>query len=240
MSLSNLTTNDKIQQQGDSLGGFILDSDAYEFAIDMAYVDESQGGATSVNFLFKGKNGQSLRQTIYVTSGKAKGQKHTYTDKTGNEQYLPGFSQVNNICLLAIGKELSAIPTETKTISIYDYTQKKELPQEREVMMELLGAEITLGVIKQIVDKNVKNDAGVYVASGETREENEIDKAFRTKDGLTAAEIRAESTEAAFLDKWIEKNKGVVRNKAKGAKAGATGSTDNAGAPAGGTTKSLF
>jgi len=218
MSIANLTT--AIKEQGDSLGGFILESDTYNMGIEMAYVDESKGGATSINFMFKDNNGKSLRQVIYVTSGRAKGQKHTYTDKKGAEQYLPGFSQVNSICLLSVGKELAAIATEKKMVNVYDADLKKEVPKERDVMMGLLGAEITLGVIRQIVDKNAAGNDGVYRPTGETREENEIDKSFRTKDGLTAAEIRGEATEAVFKGQWEEKNRGVTRNKAKGLAAG--------------------
>jgi len=234
----NLKTDETIEEQGDSLGGYLLDSDAYRMVIDMAYFDESSGGAASLNFVFKNDKGQQLRQTLWMTSGKAKGQNNYYLDSKGNKQYLPGFSQANNICGLAIGKDVATVAAEAeeKTINLYDYETKKDKPQAKRVAMELIGAEIILGVMRQTVDKNVKQDDGSYKPGGETRDENEVVKAFRAKDGLTAAEIRAEATEAVFLDKWTKKNQGVVLNKAKGAKEGGT----TVGSPAASSTGSLF
>jgi len=126
---------------------------------------------------------------------------------------------------------------EKKTIKIYDPELKKEMPKEVPVLLDLLGEDITCGVLKQVVDKTSKNASGEYVPTGETREVNEIDKFFRTSDKLTIAEIVAESTEATFYNKWVEKNKGKVVNKAKGV-------AGNTGSPAAATqvkpTKSLF
>ena len=99
---------------------------------------------------------------------------------------------------------------------MYDFDLKKEVPTKVQVLMELDGKPITLGVIKEVVDKNTKNDAGVYVPSGETREQNEIDKVFNTETGLTVAEILADVDEAVFKGQWAEKNTGKTRNKAKG------------------------
>ena len=78
------------------------------------------------------------------------------------------------------------------------------------------------------VDKTKKNDAtGQYEPTGETREENEIDKLFRASDRMTTAEIRAKAAEASFAFTWETKNTGVTKNKSKGAPAG----TGTAGMP---------
>jgi len=233
----NLKTDETIEEAGDSLGGYLLDSGAYRMTIDMAYFDESAGGAASLNLVCKNDKGQQLRQTFWMTSGKAKGQNNYYIDQKGNKQYLPGFSQANSICKLAIDKEVAIIAgeAEEKTINLYDYETKKDKPQQKRVAMELIGAEIILGVIRQIVDKNVKQADGSYKPGGETRDENEVVKAFRAKDGLTSAEIKADATEAIFLEKWKNKNTDVIVNKAKGA----TTDTGTTGAPAS-TTGSLF
>jgi len=233
--LENLKTSESIQEQGDVLGGtYLLDSGLLDSVIDMAYVDESSGGALGVHLIFKGKKQEVLRQTIYITSGKAKGQKHTYKDKDGNDQYLPGFSQVNALCRLAVGKEISEMVHEEKTVNVYDATLKKEVPVAKQVMVDLIGAEITLGVIRQTVNKQVKSESGAYVPVAEARDENEIDKMFRSRDGLTSAEIIAGETEAVFKDKWAKKNTGVTRDKRTIKESAAPAGN---GAPAG---KSLF
>jgi len=232
----NLKTDDTIAVESDRLGGsFLLDSNVYDMGIDLAYFDVSKGGATSLTFHFKGKNGENLRQTFWVTSGKAKGATNYYLDKDGNKQYLPGFSQANSICKLASGKDMGDLTTEAKTIKIWNGELKKEAPTERQVATELLGKEITLGVLRQIVNKSVKGDDNKYHDTNDSREENEVEKAFRATDHLTNAEIAAGETEAVFYDKWKEKNVGNTRNKFKEV-AGEAGS----GSTSGGQAKSLF
>lgn len=215
--LENLKTDNSIQEEKDTLGGsYILESDVYDFAIEMAYFDKSKGGAMSLTLHMRDMEGSTMRETLWVTSGTAKGCKNYYEDAKGNKRYLPGFNTANSIAVLALDKELAAVETEPKMVNIYDFTQGKEVPQERDVLVPLIGAEISIGVMKSIEDKNAQNAQGQWVASGETKEENHIDKVFRTSDGLTIAEKNAESTESVFKDKWLDKNKGVVRNNAKG------------------------
>lgn len=216
--LDNLQEDSSIQEDGDFLGGgtFLLESGVYDMVIDMAYLDTSKGGATSLTLHLKGKNGENVRETFWITSGTAKGCKNYYLDKDGNKKYLPGFSQANSICKLATGKSIAEIENAKKVVKVYDFTAKKEVPQEKTVLTGLLDQPITVGVIKQTVDKNVKNAEGNYVPSGETREENFIDKAFRTSDHKTSAEIIAQADDATFYDKWVAKNTGTVRNKAIG------------------------
>jgi hypothetical protein len=219
--LDNLKTTKDIGNETNSLGGGggILESGAYDMTIETAYFDTSPGGAISLNLLLKGFNGGSLKQTIYVTSGTAKGCNNFYLDKrTGEKKYLPGFNTANSICLLATGEEISAQEIETKTLMIYDYESSKEIPQQKEVVMTLLGQDITLGVKKVIENKTAKDDhTGTYlpVAGGVTRTLNEIDKVFRASDRMTTPEIRDEATEAAFYDAWVAKNTGVDRDKSK-------------------------
>lgn len=217
--LDNLKTSEDIQDEVDSLGSFILDTDAYDFVIDMVYLDTAKSGAIASNWVFKTAEGRMLRQQLWMTSGQAKGCLNYYVDKNDKKQYLPGFLQANGICELSIGKELSALSPEEKTVNVYDFELRKDVPMPKQVLTELLGQKITLGVIRQVVDKNIKNDAGEYVASGDTREENIIDKVFRTSDGLTMAEIKAGATSPDFKQKWVDKNKGTIRQRAKGAQA---------------------
>jgi hypothetical protein len=243
----NLKTDESIAEDTDFIGGnSALESDIYTFVIDMAYIDKSSGGAMSLNLHLKTMQGQNLKQTIYITSGDAKGNRNYFMVKknnqeTGEKRYLPGFNIANAICLLAIGKEISTIPSEEKTINIYDFAQKKEVEVKKQVLMSLLGADIDLGVIKQIVDKKQKDDNGIYVSTGETRIENEIDKVFRTRDGMTVAEIKALSEEAAFHDKWLEKNKGQTKDLSTKTDSGAsTGLPTGTSTTEAANTASLF
>ena len=102
--LDNMKEDNSIAEDGDFIGGgsFLLESGTYDMIIDLAYFDVSKGGANSLTFHFKGPNGESVRETFWVTSGTAKGCKNYYLDKDGNKRYLPGFSQANAICKLIV------------------------------------------------------------------------------------------------------------------------------------------
>jgi hypothetical protein len=230
--LANLSTDESIANERDSVGGNSpLESGLYPCTIALAHIMKSQGGAMGMALTLKTEDDKELRQTLWMTSGTAKGAKNYY-EKDGKKNYLPGFLAANALCLLTEGKEVSAMDTETKVINLYSYEAKAEVPTKAEVIMDLLGKEILVGVIKQVVDKTQKNDAtGVYEPTGETREENEIDKFFRAKDRMTTAEIRAQATEAVFVGTWEAKWTGKTKERAKGAAAGSAGLPKLGGAP---------
>ena len=214
MSLKNLTSDESIADEKDSVGGGgVLNSGLYESKITMAYVTTSSGGATGLVIQAKTSEGRDIRSTQWMTSGTAKGGKNFY-EKDGVKNYLPGFLLAQSLALLTCGKEISEMETETKVVNVYDYTAKKEVPTKVDMVMDLLGKDVLIGLIKQVVDKNVKNAAGAYVPSGDTREENEIDKFFRASDRKTTAEIRAKAETAAFADTWVEKHFDKTRNRA--------------------------
>jgi hypothetical protein len=224
--LANLATDSNIEDEKDSVGGGsrIVESGLYETTIAMAYLQKSKGGALGL-FLTLKAGDKEIKQTLWMTSGDAKGNRNYYEDKNGDKKYLPGFNTANSLCLLSVGKEISAMDPEQKVVSLYSPEAKAEVPTKVDVLTELLGKEVIAGVLKQTVDKTVKNDAGVYVPTGETREENEIDKFFRASDRKTTAEIRAQA-DASFADTWEKKWTGVTRDRASkniasGAKAGA-------------------
>lgn len=230
--LANLTTDDSIANERDSIGGNgPLNSGLHSFTVALAYIQKSQGGALGLHLHLKTDDSRELRQTLWMTSGTAKGCKNYY-EKDGQKNYLPGFTAANSLALLTVGKEISQLDTEQKVVSLYSFEAKAEVPTKVDVVMDLLGKPIIAGVIKQIVDKNVKNEAtGAYEPSGETREENEIDKFFRAKDRMTTSEIRAQVEEAKFIDTWAAKWTDQVRDRAKGSSnAGTSGAPKLGGA----------
>lgn len=226
--LQNLKSDDTIAGERDSVGSSgPVESGLYPSKIALAYLTKSSGGATGLVLNIKSNSGREVRQTLWMTSGTAKGATNFYIDKEGQKQYLPGFNLANSLALLAAGKEISQLDTETKVVNVYSPEAKAEVPTKVEMLVDLLGKDIIVGLIKQTVDKNQKNDAGVYVPTGEVRDENEIDKFFRSRDRMTTAEIRALATEATFIETWDAKWAGKTRDKSKGAAAG----TGTAGAP---------
>jgi len=227
MSLLNaLTSDESITPEKDSVGGSgPLESGLYPVKIAMAHINKAASGALGLVLSMKTEDNHEIRQTLWMTSGTAKGGKNYY-EKDGQKNYLPGYLHANSVALLAAGKEISEMETETKVINLWSSEAKSEVPTKVEAVMDLIGKEIIVGLIKQTVDKTKKNEStGVYEATGETRDENEVDKIFRASDRMTTAEIRAQATEPTFINTWEAKWVGKTKNKAKGA-------TGTAGAPA--------
>lgn len=241
--LATLTTDSSIADEKDSVGGNgPLESGLYTAKVALAYITKSAGGALGLVLNFKTEAGKEIRQTLWMTSGTAKGCKNYY-EKDGEKHYLPGFNHANSLALLTVGKEISALETETKVVNVYSAEAKAEVPTKVEMLMDLLGQDIIVGLIKQTVDKTKKNEStGVYEPTGETRDENEIDKLFRARDRMTTAEIRAQAETATFIDTWDAKFSGQTRMKAKGAAGTAGAPKAAAGAPAAAKkpTTSLF
>ena len=235
MSVFGNLTNDGLEETNDRLGGFnVRDTDAYEATIKVAYAGQSAGGARNVTVVVELPDGE-YSETIYVTNKKGENWFLNQNDKS-KKVPLPGFTTIDDICLVTTGKPLSEQDSEEKVVKVYDYDEKKELPKSVPVLTELTGKPVILGILKSVVDKNVKNDStGEYEPSGETREENTIEKVFHHPSKVTVVEAReaqkaGRDAEAVFYDKWVEKNKGVTRNKAKGA----SGNGGNSGRPGGG------
>jgi len=222
--LKNLKTDDTITKERDSVGnGGPVDSGLHKCTIALAYLTKAASEALGLVLHLKTEEGREIRQTIYMTSGKEKGGQNFYTDKEGAKHYLPGFTLCNNLALLTTGKDIGDLDTETKVVNVYSKDAKAEVPTKVEMIVDMLGKEVIAGVIKQVVDKTQKNEAtGKYEPTGETREENEIDKFFRARDRMTTVEILAQATEATFADTWDAKWTGKVRERAKGANAAGT------------------
>lgn len=235
--LSQLSTDSNIADEKDSVGGSrVRESGLYPMTVALAYLTKSKGEALALNLVLKDSAGE-VKQQLWMTSGKEKGCKNFY-EKDGEKFYLPGFLQANALALLTLGKEISQLDTEPKAVNLYNFDAKAEVPTKVDMIMDLVGTEILVGLIKQTVDKNVKDATGKYVPSGETRDENEVDKMFRLKDRMTTAEIRAQAEEAVFHKTWSTKWAGQTKDKST--KGAGTAGAPKSAAAAGKPTSSLF
>lgn len=206
---NNLTT-DGLEQTQDRIGGYsVLDTDAYLAKIKVPYVTMSSGGATAVNLIAE-INGTEYRETIYITNKKGE---NFFLNKNDPSKKvpLPGFTVINDLCLVTTGKPLSEQDVEEKVIKVWDKDAGAELPKSVPVIVDLIGTEAILGILKEISNKNVKSGDS-YVPTAETREQNIIDKVFHAESKSTVVEAM-EELEPAFHDKWVTKNKGVARDK---------------------------
>jgi len=201
-------------------GGFTLDTDAYPMIVDMAYLGKSTGGAMNVNLHLKKAEGgnQVYRHTIYVTSGDKKGNKNFYTNQQGTKITLPGYSLCDLISQICAGKNLATLDSEEKTIKLWDFDAKEEVPTKVPALTELIGQPILVGIQKIRENKRANDGTGNWVNTNESREINEIVKVFYP-DGFTVAEKAAEAEVPAFIDKWKAQNgPDYVKDKFKAVK----------------------
>ncbi len=246
MSIFANMKTEGLEEAQDRLGGFqVFDTDAYDATIKLAYAITSAGGAHGVVLTAELPGGKEYNETIYVTNRKGENFFLNKDDKT-KKVPLPGFTTMDHICLAATEQPLSAQETEEKIVKVYDSETKSQLPKSVQVLTGLLGKPVTLGILKQLENKNEKDSAGNYQPTAETRDTNVIDKVFHTETKKTMVEA-LNGQDATFYEGWVAKNKGQTRDKRsiKDGQAGTSG-RPSAGAPAAGAPatgnkpKSLF
>lgn len=236
MSLfANLERKSTVEKPTDSLGGFqTLKSNVYDAVIAMAYVGKSTGGAQFIEFEFKLPEGKTHKETVYVTSGDAKGNAFTYV-RNGKEFYLPGYILADEICAVATEQLLSQQDSDERLVEVYDFDTKSKKQKEFPVLIDLIGKKLKLAIM-EVKENKKEKVGGKWVDINEARTSNVIDKAFNT-EGLTTIELMDGETEADYMEKWLDKNKGNVKDSFKEV-AGATGSSSMSSGSA--KPKSLF
>lgn len=196
------------EKEKDILGGRSpLPTDVYDGKIVVAYITTSTGGARAFNFVIEA-GGKTIRETIYVTNKQGG---VTYV-KDGKKYPLPGYSLVNALTKLTIGKEIPQLTFENKLVKIYNFELKKDVPTEVPVAVELTGEAVSLGIELIRKNKQAKDQAGNYVDTAEIVELNSITRVFHVKTGQTAAEYDAQGP-AEFKGLWLKEFKGKVRDK---------------------------
>lgn len=234
-------TTEGLEEAQDRVGGFQpFNSDIYSAEIKAAYAGQSEGGARSVTIIAEIDN-REYRETIYITDKTGKNYFLNKSDKT-KKVPLPGFTTIDDICLITTEQPLAQQDTEKKVVKVYDYDAKKEVPKEVDMLIHLIGKPVDLGIIRQMENKSVKQGAD-YVPTAETREVNFIDKVFHPELKVTVVEAKNGVSEATFYNSWRERNQGNTRDKrtikdGEASQAGRPGSAPQAGAAA--PKKSLF
>lgn len=248
------TAKEKIED--DFLAGSgILDTDLYLAKIKTAFIGKAaKSEARNVTLLME-IDGKEYRQQIWVSNKKGE---VTYEDKkTKEKKNLPGFNQINSLCLLVAGIEMGSMDVEELTVKLYDFDAKKELPQAVDCFTALHGEEVMVAFQRQTVDKTKQNDTtGVYESTGEIKDINEVVKFFAVGAVVTISEVaefvkslggdfddvindgevlvaikKMGDDSGAYAEKWLERQKGQTYDKSTGKKGGGTafsGGTDKA------------
>lgn len=195
-----------------------LPSGIYNLIIKYVYAQKSKSGALGVHAAFQVADGEhkgrDFRITEYVTSGDAKGNKTFYEkpkDGGGVEQFaLPGFALIDSMAQLVAKKSILNCANEKRTIKLYDFDKKAEVPTDVDMFVELVNKGVCGCVLHRIEDKNAKNtQTGEYEPTGQTRTTNVVDKFLNAADRKTVSEIQ-NNIPADFKDKWLEKWKDQI------------------------------
>ena len=234
MGLFDNLTDDGLEETKDVAGGGgyqPLASDIYEATIKLAYAGKSSSSDAQSITIHADINGNEYRETVWITSGKGV---NYYVSKEDNKTRipLPGYSTINDLCLLATREALAEQKTEEKVVKLWNRQERKELPTPVQVLTDLIGKQVKLGILREIIDVTARNDAGNYVPTGETRSQNVISKVFDVDTNKTVNEFRKKVENPEFAEVWLSQNQGKDRNRAKGAAAGASKGMNGSGRPA--------
>lgn len=247
MSLFANLKSDGLEKSEDRLGGYQpLETDIYTGTIKAMYAGKSDGGAMSVSIIVDIGGGKEYRETLWVTNKNGENFFLNQQDKT-KKVPLPGFTVADDICLITVEKPLAEMDTEQRVIKLFNYDTKKEENTSVDMLIEAIGKPVSLGIVKELRNKSVKNADGKYEDTAETRTVNAIEKVFHPEAKMTVAEAREGANTAAFWDNWSKRNKGIERDK-RSIKDGQAGGDRKAPAPKAGAAggeaaaprKSLF
>ncbi len=223
-------------------GGGAVDTDIYPGVIKYAYIGKaSKSDARNVTISIKLGNGKEVTRSIWMTNRNGD---VTYKDKkTGKLKNLPGYNQVSSLAMLLASKEVGDLDVEEKTLNLYDFESKKEIPTAVDCFVELHEEELHVAIQRQTVDKTKLNEStGDYDPTGETRDVNEFIKFFPASGLVTISEIeqfvkslggdfddvvkvgdlgKAISKmdgDGAYAAKWLEANRGEIWDRSTGKK----------------------
>lgn len=173
-----------------------VDSGVYTGVIEAAFFGMSNSGARNVTLEVKLENGFKLTETIYITSGAAKGGKNYY-ESNDVKKYLPGFILIDHLCLLTTDVPLASQEVDERVAKVYkDGTMQNAQVQS---LVDLIGKPVKLGVI---LLKKAKFADGAYTSDVVTI--NTIDKVFDVESSKTVQEIKEEAEEASYIQTWSE------------------------------------
>lgn len=230
----SVTTSKTVKAEADVVRGQKkepLASNIYKMNIKYAYATKSKGGAMGVTIVMTTPEGREIKDVQYITSGNDKGNK-TYYEKENSETKLmeqfslPGFNAIDSLCRLILDKGILECDNEKRTIKLYNYDSKAEVPTEVDMLIELVGKPVLAAILNQIEDKTAKSaQTGQYEPTGKTFSTNIVDKYLDPDTNCTAQE-KANNVPSSFAESWLTKWKDQVSDRSS-----ATKTAGQAGAP---------
>lgn len=202
-----------LEEAQDRVGGFTpLASNIYTGTVKLAYAGQSSGGARNITLEIDVGGGKTHRETIYITNKLGENFFLNKQDPT-KKVPLPGFTTIDDLCLVATGAPLAEQATEDKVVNIWDNDVKREVPKSVPMLTALLGQSASFAIVNQLVNKSESDGNGGWVTTAAEKNENIIEKVMDTESQKTVGEARNGAEEATYWHSWLAKNENQVRDK---------------------------
>lgn len=229
MNIFKNLSSEGLEEVEDRLGGYQpLESGIYKGTVKALYGVEAASGAVGMDLIVD-INGQEYRERLWVTN---RNKQNYWVTPNGKKSPLPGYSIVEDILMVTTETPLNQQNIEEKVVKVWDPETRSELPKSVPMFVDVIGKEVALGILKQLVNKREKQ-GNEYVEVAESREENVIDKVFHPELKVTVNEAK-NGRDPTFWDSWEARNAGVTRDRRK-IKEGSSGAPQsNRRAPGGG------
>lgn len=239
MGLFSKLKTDGLEEQEDRVGGGrkVQPTNIYLATVNALYAGEADSGAQYVEMVATlDESGVEYRERFFITNKKGE---NFFVDKqdSSKKRALPGFTLIDNLCLLTTDKPLCEQDTEERTFKVYNSKEKKEINTPCEALTDVMGQKVYLGIKHEI--RNGYKDGK---DTNDKREENTVSDVFHAELKLTVLEARQGKDTAEFFDAWLDTNvpngESRVFDRWKEIKGAASGNAPKAGA--GGQRASLF
>jgi len=140
--------------------------------------------------------------------------------KTGKKELMWSYQQVSHIVGAALnGKTLADAfdSCQTKKVEIYDFDSRKDVLTDVQMVADLVGKKLLIGLQRKIANKNQKNSDGTWTPLPERKQTLEFGIAGSIDDRRTFVEIQAgiAPEEAKEVDLWEKANSGKDWNAYK-------------------------
>lgn len=215
--LGGINVEEGISDSRDSVSYF-LDSGIYDMVIEHAYFREGDSGTKGIEIKLVDSEDptKSMRQFLWFANSEGR------TSHGESNRLYPTTEVTKDLLEIVNNEELSPqvfsdaeklqelFAFEPKTIEVYDFEARAELPTEVLLSTTLTGEIVKVGIIKEVSDN--------YKEPSKSRTQNIIDKIFDPNTGQTVLERRTDE-EAIFGEKvWRGRDSTYVSDRRKQSK----------------------
>ena len=211
MSFGQLTKETSVEEAKEFTNrSFILPTDVYKAVIEQAFVQKVPAKSGGFNYYMNWKlkvhradgSTQDVRVPSQFIAKEVNGSLIYFYEKEGKKNEYVSFAQLRRALDTIADIDIFKAKVEVRTIPVYDYKTKQEVPTQVEVYPEILGKEVVVG-LEEVHENGYKDPTQIIKT-------NQIALFWRLVDGkpFSKKEITAGLTEPADVFAWKESHKG--------------------------------